>query len=71
MTQQDIAKKIRSTAELLNLYVAELDDLLKQARNAGMDVEVLDGINTEVSHDLDGLTAYRLKVGKIIAKMPL
>jgi hypothetical protein len=71
MTQQELATKIRSTAQLLSSYVTELDDLLRNARNTGMEVEVFDGINTEVHHDLDGLTAYKLKVGKIIAKLPL
>jgi hypothetical protein len=71
MEKADLANKIREKMAKYNELVTELDLLLREARFAGIEIDLLDGTNTEVSHDLDGLSPFKLRITKITAKMPL
>lgn len=68
---KDLAEKIRYLVGIHNSTVIELENQLRYARDIGLEVDLLDGTNTEISHDLDGLTAFRIRVVKILAKMSL
>jgi hypothetical protein len=66
-----LADKIRETMVKYNNLVMELDELLRDARSAGIEIDLLDGTNTEVSHDLDGLSPFKLRIVKMLARTPL
>lgn len=68
---KELAEKIRYLVDIHNSTVIELENQLRNARNTGLEVDLLDGTNTEISHDLDGLTAFKIRVVKILAKMSL
>lgn len=68
---QNLANKIRTLVDTNNETVLELEQLLREARSSGLEVEMLDGTNTEISHDIDGLTAFKMRVVKILAKVTL
>lgn len=69
--EEEIAKTIRSLIEIHNNNVIQLDSLLREARALSLEVDLLDGTNTEISHDIDGLTAFKIKVQKISARVRL
>lgn len=71
MTPKDLASTLREKVTILNDIVDELERLLREAKSLGIEVHLLDGINTEVAYDLDGLSAFKLKVLNISTKMPL
>jgi hypothetical protein len=70
-TVAEMAQIIRKLVGDHNEAVLQLENFLRYAREQGLEIELLDGVNMDVAHDLDGLTAYRLKVVKILNKMPL
>jgi hypothetical protein len=68
---KQLADNIRHLVDKHNSTVIELENLLRSSRESGLEVDLLDGTNTEISHDLDGLTAFKIRVVKILAKMSL
>ena len=68
---KQLADNIRTTVDELNTVVRKLENLLRSARENDMEVELVDGINAEISHDFDGLSSCKLKVIKISIKTPL
>jgi hypothetical protein len=68
---QYLANQIRALIDKNNETVKELESLLREARTSGLEVEMLDGTNTEISHDIDGLTAFKMRVVKILEKVSL
>jgi len=68
---KQLADSIRANLEQYNNIVDTLELLLREARQSGVEVELLDGTNAEIAHDLDGLTGFKIRLVQIMAKLPL
>lgn len=69
--EKDLARKLRELFKELDYLIPLIEQTLLEARKAGMEIEVVDGTNSEVSHDLEGLAQCKLKLIKISARVPL
>lgn len=68
---KEVADKIRELVTVNNNNISELESLLREARDRNLEIDLMDGTTTEINHELDGLTAFKIRIVKILEKRTL